>query len=292
MTDRVARQAGSGPMFRVAGHRRHGRSTRRPLLMPMPMLMSLLVSWLALALTACSGGGGGTAADTSVAGTGATASPSADTGAPNSGSIETGAGDAGTTAQASPPEVSTTIPTTTMLTTSTSTTTTSTTTTSTTTTTTTTTIPHGPSVATALADGTPIPPAVLSSVQAIYAAALVHDYDRLRTLVSKNFRSDLLGAADPVAGWQQAFLDGDPDPLARLVRLLETPPGQDDRGNIVYPYVAIKAPESWDGTDEGVLAGLGFDADTIAATKAKGRYLDERVVFLADGTWRAFAPGR
>ena len=113
----------------------------------------------------------------------------------------------------------------------------------------------------------------------------------MRGLAAPRFRSGLVGEKDPIARWQAAVDNGEPDPLPRLIRLLETTPGVTGDGSIVYPYLALKDATTWDDLDVGVLLGLGFTADDVEATMLKGRYLDERAVFDVDGAWKAFAIG-
>ena len=50
-------------------------------------------------------------------------------------------------------------------------------------------------------------------------------------------------------------------------------------------------PVIWDANDDQAALALGFTPAAIAATKEKGRYLDQRLAFSPDGVWRAFDIG-
>ena len=206
----------------------------------------------------------------------------------------------------SPPSSSTTEPATTS-TTSTSTTSTSTSTTSTSTTvagpTTSTipgdgpsdtTLPHGSGVVATAFDGTAVAAPILATAQQVYDAALSHYFGAMRVLVrgdgTKRFRTGYT-SGNPVDRWKDAIETGTDDPLARMIALLETTPGVTGDGQVVYPYLALKDPKTWDAADDAAAMSLGFSAESIAATKLKGRYLDQRLVFGADGQWRAFDIG-
>jgi hypothetical protein len=125
----------------------------------------------------------------------------------------------------------------------------------------------------------------------VYDAALHRDYAALRALGGPKFRTGIIGDEDPIGKWEIAFANGEPDPLPRLIRLLETTPGIGPDGSIVYPYIALKDAATWDAADEGLLLRLGFVGADIDAARLKGRYLDERVIFDSTGAWKAFAIG-
>lgn len=157
-----------------------------------------------------------------------------------------------------------------------------------------TTLPHGPGVVTALVTGEALPAAVATTAEQLYDASLRHYFGALRPLVAgdgtRRFRTGYT-TGEAVERWKKAFANGSDDPLAHIVRLLESTPGRTAEGDIVYPYLAMKDPATWDANDDQAAAALGFSPESIAATKEKGRYLDLRLVFSADGVWRAFAIG-
>ena len=172
-----------------------------------------------------------------------------------------------------------------------------TTTTSTTSTTTTTllpptTIPHGAGPILKLDDGSEIDAAAKVTAQQIYDAAIIHDYVRLAEIIGENrFRWGFVGDRRPGEAWKAQFDAGKGDELARIVALLDAPAAVDDRGNTVWPYLAIKDPATWDADDEAQLARLGFNPENIIDTKAKGRYVDYRLVIDPTGRWTAFGVG-
>ena len=157
-----------------------------------------------------------------------------------------------------------------------------------------TTLPHGPGVVTALITGEALPAAVATTAEQVYEASLRHYFGALRPLVAgdgrRRFRTGYT-TGEVVERWKKAVADGSDDPLARIARLLESTPGRTVEGDVVYPYLAVKDPATWDAVDDQAAAALGFSPESIAATKDKGRYLDQRLVFSADGVWRAFAIG-
>ena len=155
-----------------------------------------------------------------------------------------------------------------------------------------TTIPHGDGVARNYADGTPVSETVLSTAGSIYAAAIIHDYDGLRDIIGdRRFRWGFLGERGPTKAWKEQFDTGGSDELARIAKLLELPPGLDARGGTVWPAVALKEPTEWTLDDEADLARLGFNPEDIDQTRAKGRYIDYKLVIDANGIWTAFGVG-
>ena len=157
-----------------------------------------------------------------------------------------------------------------------------------------TTLPHGAGVTTKQIDGTDVPTAVVAAANEVYAAALLHYFGALRPLVARDGKSRFrtgYTTGNAVDRWKRIIDDGNSDPLARMVALLESTPGVTNDGQVVYPYLALKDPATWDANDDAAAAALGFTPESIAATKAKGRYLDVRLVFGADGEWRAFDIG-
>lgn len=174
---------------------------------------------------------------------------------------------------------------------------TSTTTTTRTTTTTTsvppTTIPNVGAPNTVAADGTAINTDAASTAKSVYEAAVNHNYDRLRDIIGDHrFRWGFAGDRRPTEAWRKQFANGKGDELARIVTLLEIPPGVDDRGNTVWPYVAVKPPKEWTPADEQVLTGkLGFSPENVEQTKTKGSYEDYRLVIDSKGIWTGFHLG-
>ena len=189
-------------------------------------------------------------------------------------------------------EPSTTHPTTTSST-STSSTSTSTTSSTTSTTSTTSTLP-GRGLVPFLADGSAVPPLPLSTAQAIYEAIGRGDDESLRALIIRGrLRANVVspGNDDLVTRMRAEAADGTGTPLADIRRILETPAAVTADGAVVWPGVAVKEPATWDAADEEVLRALGFGPDAIAATRAKGKYVDERIVISAEGTWTGFLVG-
>ena len=221
------------------------------------------------------------------------------TGGSQSPDSTTAGGAAATVAGAS--DTAATVPstesTTSSSTSSTSTTSTSTTSTSTTSTTTTSTIPpttivHGAGPALEVFDGGPVKAEVAATASSVYQAAITHDYSRLAEIIGDNrFRWGFVGDRKPAEAWKAQFDSGNGDELARIAALLDTKPGVDDRGNTVWPYVSLKDPATWDAADEAELARLGFNPENILDTRAKGRYVDYRLVIDQTGQWTAFGVG-
>lgn len=169
-----------------------------------------------------------------------------------------------------------------------------TTTTSTTTTTLVppTTIPHGGGVLPTLISGEPMNPAALATARSIYDAAIIHDYEAIRTIIGdRRFRWGFVGDRDPAGAWKKQFEEGNGDELARAVALLDVPAGVDSAGNTWWPYLAVKPIEEWGPAEDAVLVQLGFNPEDILQTKAKGRYVDYRLRIDPEGIWNAFGVG-
>ncbi len=153
-----------------------------------------------------------------------------------------------------------------------------------------TTIPHGDGVAANLITGQPYDEDSLNTARSIYEAAITHNYDRLRDIIGdRRFRWGFIGERKPTEAWKKEFDEGGADQLALMAQILETPPGLDDRGQVVWPYLALKDPKDWTADDEALLAKLGFNPEDIASTKLKGRYVDTRLIIDATGVWNTFA---
>jgi len=160
-------------------------------------------------------------------------------------------------------------------------------------TTTTSTLP-GRGLAATLADGSPVPAPAFVTAQAIYAAIGSGDDEALRSVMKAgSLRVNVVppGDGDLVDRMRATAAAGDGDPLMAIRRILEAPAALDADGSVVWPGVAVKQPALWDAADEATLTGLGFDPAQIAATRAKGKYLDERIVIAADGRWTGFRIG-
>lgn len=178
-----------------------------------------------------------------------------------------------------------------------STTSTSTTSTSTTSTTSTSTIPpttivHGAGPVLEIYEGGGVNPAVAATASSVYEAAISHNYTRLTEIIGDNrFRWGFVGERKPADAWKAQFDAGNGDELARIAAILDTKPAIDERGNTVWPYMSLKDPATWDAADEAELARLGFNPENILDTKAKGRYVDYRLVIDPTGQWTAFGVG-
>jgi hypothetical protein len=141
-------------------------------------------------------------------------------------------------------------------------------------------------------DGSVIDPEAAATAKLVYEAAISHNYGGLAQLIGDTrFRWGFVGQRKPGDVWRKQFEDGQGDELARIANLLDSKPGIDSRGNVVWPYVALKDPATWDATDEAELARLGFNPENISDTKAKGRYVDYRLVIDPTGQWTAFGVG-
>ncbi len=164
---------------------------------------------------------------------------------------------------------------------------------STSTTTTSTTLP-GRGLVSILQNGSPVPLLPMATAQAMYAAIGSGNDDALRALIIKGkLRATVVGPgnSDLVTRMRAEAASGVGTPMADIRRLLEAPATTTEDGSVVWPGVAVKDPATWDSADEGVLATLGFSPEAIAATKAKGKYVDERIVISADGIWTGFLVG-
>ena len=190
------------------------------------------------------------------------------------------------------PEPATVPSTSTTSTTSTSTTSTSTTSTSTTSTVPPTTIVHGAGPQVEVYGGGAVNAEVAATAKDIYEAAIAHDYRRLAAIIGDNrFRWGFVGDRKPSDVWKTQFDDGRGDELARIAALFDTKPGVDENGNTIWPYLALKDPATWDAADELELTRLGFNPENILDTKAKGRYVDYRLIVDLTGRWTAFGVG-
>lgn len=181
-------------------------------------------------------------------------------------------------------------------------TTTSTTTSTTSTTTTTTTevptttiapVPNAGAPVTVTATGEAINTDVAATARSVYEAAVNHNYDRLRDIIGdRRFRWGFAGDRRPADAWRKQLASGKGDELARIVTLLETAPGVDDKGNTVWPYLAVKPTKEWTPADEQLLTGkLGFSPENVEQTKTKGSYEEYRLTIDSKGIWTGFHLG-
>lgn len=150
------------------------------------------------------------------------------------------------------------------------------------------TIPHGP-LTTVDRSGNQIPALAASTATSIHEAAYQRNYGRLRDIIGdRRFRWGFVGEKQPAEQWENDFVEGKSDEVARILLLLELPPAVDSRGNTIWPGLAIVDPAEWTADDEAALARLGFNPENITDTKIKGRYVDYRLVIDPNGTWTAF----
>lgn len=135
-----------------------------------------------------------------------------------------------------------------------------------------------------------IPEAARATAERLYRALVIGDEATIRTLASVGpVRTNVGGeGTDPLARWRA---DPAGDLTVVLLRLLETTPALDGDGNVVWPGLAVKAPDTWDPRDEADLARLGFPPNVVAAVMSKRRYLDRRIVITPRGVWREFRIG-
>jgi hypothetical protein len=157
-----------------------------------------------------------------------------------------------------------------------------------------TTLPPGPTT-TLLNNGGPvrelitgetISPVVDETVKEIYLASIGRDYARLSVVIGdRRFRWGFVGQRRPAAQWQKDFSEGNGDQVRRIITLLETTPAIDDKGNTVWPYIAVKDPTEWTPEDEALALKLGFQPENVLETKVKGRYVDYRLVIDPTGIW-------
>jgi hypothetical protein len=163
-----------------------------------------------------------------------------------------------------------------------------------------TTLPPGPTTtmlnnggpAVTLATGEAIDSVVNATVKEIYEASIGRDYARLSVVIGdRRFRWGFVGQRRPAAQWQKDFGEGNGDQVRRIITLLETAPGLDDKGNTVWPYIAVKDPKEWTAEDDTLALKLGFQPENVLETKIKGRYVDYRLVIDATGIWTGFYVG-
>ena len=150
----------------------------------------------------------------------------------------------------------------------------------------TTTVPNVGAPQVTLASGEAAEANVTATAQQIYGAAVRRDYAVLEEIIGdRKFRWGFVGQRRPAAQWQKDYREGINDEVKRLIALLETVPGKDERGNTVWPAIAVKDPAEWTLADEAVARQLGFQTENIAQTKIKGKYVDFRLVIDAAGVW-------
>jgi hypothetical protein len=141
-------------------------------------------------------------------------------------------------------------------------------------------------------DGRAVDEDALATAKNVYNAATTRNYTWLKDIIGdRRFRFGYIGQRKPTEKWEADYNAGGTDALAQMVLLLDTPAAVDKRGNIVWPYLAVKDPETWDDADLIVLAKIGFRSEDVEATKAKGVYKDLRLVIGPDGIWTTFAVG-
>jgi hypothetical protein len=143
-----------------------------------------------------------------------------------------------------------------------------------------------------LVTGETISPAVDTTVKEIYEASIGRDYARLSVVIGdRRFRWGFVGQRRPAAQWQKDFSEGNGDQVRRIITLLETTPAVDDKGNTVWPYIAVKDPKEWTPEDEALALKLGFQPENVLETKVKGRYVDYRLVVDPTGIWTGMYVG-
>lgn len=134
-----------------------------------------------------------------------------------------------------------------------------------------------------------LPEAVATIRDAIAAAAVACDYDRLQELAlegSGGFTASY-GAETSAADFWRGEEERGGRPLARLVQVLATPFGRNEAGLYAWPSAYTDQPteEQWNAL-EGI-----YTHDEIASFKELGSYLGYRVGITPGGDWQFFVAG-
>lgn len=137
-----------------------------------------------------------------------------------------------------------------------------------------------------------LPQAVAETREAIYRAAVGHDYKALRSLLDPETFSYSLGEeGDPISYWRRQEKSEIPVVGDTLPHILHTRFGQNE-GIYVWPSATSKLPQDWTEADIASMRDAGYtDRDIKAFEEQIGGYAGWRVGIRADGTWLYFIAG-
>jgi hypothetical protein len=136
-----------------------------------------------------------------------------------------------------------------------------------------------------------LPIEVAIAREAIYRAAVAHDYEALRSLLDpKTFSYSFGGSGDPIGYWREQEAGHLPLIGDILPRVLHS---RFARADDVYmwPSAAAKDPASWTGDDVEAMRELGHTDREIRRFEEFGGYSGWRAGIRADGTWLFFIAG-
>jgi hypothetical protein len=139
-------------------------------------------------------------------------------------------------------------------------------------------------------DGLPI--AVAEKREAVYKAAVTHDYETLGTLLDPSTFSYSFGEeGDPIGYWQRQEKDEIPVVGDSLPAVLDTRFGKNE-DIYVWPSAAAKLSQEWTEEDLQAVREAGYTERDIRSFKRYiGGYAGWRAGIRADGTWIYFISG-
>lgn len=137
-----------------------------------------------------------------------------------------------------------------------------------------------------------LPQAVAETREAIYRAAVGHDYKALRSLlVPETFSYSLGEEGDPIGYWRRQERNEIPILGDVLPSVLHTRFGKTE-DNFVWPSATAKLVSDWTEADFESMREAGYtEADIRAFEEQVGGYAGWRVGIRADGTWLYFISG-
>ena len=136
-----------------------------------------------------------------------------------------------------------------------------------------------------------LPTAVAEKREAIYRAAVKHDYDALEGLLDpETFSYSFGGSGDPIGYWREQEEAEIPLVGDLLPGVLHTRFGKNE-DIYVWPSAAAKEASDWTRADLESMRDAGYSNDDIRAFKEFGGYTGWRAGIRADGTWLYFIAG-
>jgi hypothetical protein len=136
-----------------------------------------------------------------------------------------------------------------------------------------------------------LPSAVAETRQAIYKAAVTHDYKALRSLLDPATFSYSFGeSGDPIGYWRKQEEAEVPILGDILTGVLHTRFGKTE-DIFMWPSAAAKEPSEWTEADLEGMRKAGSTDEEIRSFEQYGGYTGWRAGIRADGTWMFFVSG-
>lgn len=136
-----------------------------------------------------------------------------------------------------------------------------------------------------------LPSAVAKTREAIYRAAVAHDYKALRSLLDPESFSYSFGeSGDPIGYWREQEKAEVPILGDILTGVLHTRFGKTE-DIFMWPSAAAKEPSEWTEADREAMRKAGSTDEEIRLFEQHGGYTGWRAGIRANGTWLFFIAG-